>query len=177
MKKILFLLFLAFGTVFAQTDTPNYDKYSVTVSAGSDLWRSPFAPKFTGGVSFGYKFAENYTKFFDTTYASVMYTGNKHTDAMAYHVGVQRTMMNDRDRMGLLFKVEGGATTLFGYNGVHDATKPSVAAGIGLGFNFSGSPYPKWMNHTVLSLVPMTNKVVSRPVYETLTLSFTKTFK
>jgi hypothetical protein len=174
MKKLIFLLLFALGTVFAQTDTPNYDKYSVTVSAGSDLWRSPFAPKFTGGVQVGYKFAENYKKFFDTTYASVMFTGNTRTDAMTYHVGVQRTMMNDRDRMGLLFKVEGGATTLFGYR---DVTKPSVAAGIGLGFDFSGSPYPAWMNHTVLSLVPMTNKVVSFPVYETLTLSFTKTFK
>lgn len=158
------------AAAFAQSDTPNYDKYSVTVSAGSDLWRQPFAPKFTGGVQFGYKFAENYKKFFDTTYGSIMYTGNNRT----YHIGVQRTMMNDRDRLGLLWKVEGGFTSLMG---VHtDVTKPSVATGIGLGFDFSGDPYPKWMNHTVLSLVPMFNKVESRPVYFTLALGFTKTF-
>ena len=173
MKKLALLLFFLGTALFAQSDSPKYDKNQVTVTVGSDLWTKPFSPKFTGGVTYGYKFAENYKKFFDTVYGTVAYTGNNRTDAMTYHVGVQRTMMNDRDRMGLLWKVEGGATTLYG---VKDKWEPSVASGIGLGFDFSGDPYPAWMNHTVLSFVPMLNKVESRPVFWTLALSFTKTF-
>lgn len=173
MKKLIFLLLFISGLSFAQIDTPKYDPYQVTVTTGSALWRNPFAPKFTGGATFGYKFAENYVKFVDTAYASVMYTGNNRTDAMSYHVGVQRTMMNERDRMGLLAKVEGGATTLFG---TKDITKPSAAAGIGVAFDFSGNPYPKCLDHTVLSLVPMFNVVQSRTAYFTLAISFTKTW-
>ena len=83
-------------------------------------------------------------------------------------------MMNERDRLGLLLRIEGGATTLYGPKNVW---KPSAAAGIGLGFDFSGDPYPAWMNKTVLSLVPMLNVVQNRTAYWTLALGFTKTFK
>jgi hypothetical protein len=171
MKKLIFLLLFVFGTAFAQLQTPNYDKYSVTVSAGTDVLRGPVAAKFNGGVAVGYKFAENYAKFFDTAYGTFGYNNATMTP---FHVGLQRTMMNDRDRAGLILKVEGGGTALYGQ---HVVLKPSAAAGVGVGFDFSGEPYPAWMNHTVLSLVPMFNKVASRPFYVTFALGFTKTFK
>ena len=174
MKKIiLFLLFI--GVASAQLDTPNYDKYSVTVSAGTDLIRSPITAKFNGGLSVGYKFAQNYKKFFDVAYGSFGYTGDFHNViATSFHGGLQRTMMNDRDRAGLIFKVEAGGTGLYQQ---HLIIKPSAAAGVGVAFDFSGSPYPVWMNHTTLSFVPMVNKILSRPTYLTLALGFTKTFK
>lgn len=178
MKKLILLLtFFVFGsTLFAQA--PAYDKYSVTVSAGSDLLRKPFTPKLDLGLGFGYKFAANYKKPFDTVYGNVGYTGWQQVNATSYHVGLQKTMMNDRDRLGLLAKVEGGATTLYGHGrNASTVTKPSGAAGVGVAFDFSGDPYPKFMNHITLSLVPMLNKIESRPVYWTLALGFTKSFK
>jgi hypothetical protein len=104
MKKLILILMLA-GVAFAQSDTPNYDHYQFSISAGSALWTKPFAPKFEGNVTFGYKFAENYAKFFDTAYGTFGYIGENRNEANDYRVGVQRTMMGQEDRAGLLWRV------------------------------------------------------------------------
>jgi hypothetical protein len=177
MKKMLFLLCFVLGTsLFAQTPAPTYDKYSVSVGLGADLLQKPFAPKLDASVGFGYKFAANYTKPVDTVYGVIGYTGWQHANATSYHVGLQRTMTTDRDRAGLVVKGEVGATSVYGYNGARDVTKPSGAVGAGVTFDLSGDPYPKWLNHTSVSLVPMLNKIETKPLYWTLALGFTKSF-
>jgi len=178
MKNLLFLLTFFVVGAFAQNSVynPPFDRYNVSVAVGADMLQKPFAPKLDASVGFGYKFVANAKKPIDTVYGVIAYTGWQHATATSYHVGVQRTMANDRDRVGLVAKVEGGATSVYGYNGVKDVTKPSVAAGVGLIYDLTGSPYPKWLNHTSLSLVPMLNKIETRPLYWTLALGFTKSF-
>jgi hypothetical protein len=173
MKKIILLLLLA-GAAFAQSDTPNYDHYQFSMSAGSALWTKPFAPKFEGNITFGYKFAQNYTKLFDTVYGTFGYIGENRNEANDYHVGVQRTMMNTEDRIGLLWRVEGGTTAIFA--GDHAAFHPAIGTGLGLGLDTSGWPYPKCMWHGLVTIMPMLQKIGDRPLVVTLMAGFTKTF-
>jgi len=168
MKTLLCSFLLIAGTVFGQTYPADHDKYTVTVTAGSDLLRKPFDPRFSTTIGAGYRFTEDH-KLFDTFYGTFGYTQDAFT---TYHVGLQRTMFSDIDRLGLLFQVEGGLARIHGSGDV----RASGAVGVGLGYDLSGAPYPNWLNHSKVLLIPKLNKIDGVPLYWTLALGFSKSF-
>jgi hypothetical protein len=171
MKKLIFILLFIFWAAFAQNQTPSYDKYSVGVSVGSTLLREPFSPRLYTSATFGYKFAANYDKFFDKAYFTFSHCGVD-KGSTGYVMGLQRTMINERDRMGLIGVVEAGTT-----RSSVGVFRPEFAVGLGVGFDFNGNPYPKFLNKTTLSLVPKLVEVPGRPVSFILPIGLTKTFK
>ncbi len=170
MKSLILALAFCFASsvASAQVYSTSYNKYSVMGAVGSALDRKPFEPQFNAAVGFGYKFAANYDKLFDSVYAGASYTP-KGSDVA---VGIQRTMMNDRDRLGLIWVNEVGAAR-FAHTGV---IKPEVASGLGLAMNVSGDPYPHWLNNTVVFFLPKINYVFGQPIGFSLKIGFARTF-